>query len=316
MATASRAPDRSCAAQRTARRRRRDRMGHAPPRPLHSRPVHFADDLRHLLYGAAGRLAAAKAENQLRADPWPRHHAKSRRKAACRRGGTGQPGRFLDHRRAGRRRARARHSRRSGNGARRPRIRQRHRRARLPAGRRGRRRNRGRQRGGARLCRAPPQFAHQHRDARAAGGAQRRADPDREIDGPAADLLCRRRRARADARTRIRVAGEGPAACAHPRRAGEQPALGARLGNGGRDHPRLWRDAASRMGRAPDRRALHSRRLWLADLDARLRPGGPRTVQEAPRTRRGARRLILNRPLSAPRRRHSRRHRRPFAPLR
>ncbi len=175
VAAAPRASDRSCAAQRTARRRRRDRMGNAPARPVHSRPVHLADDLRHLAYGAAGRLAAAEAQDQFRADPRPRHHAKPRRKPACRRGGTGQP--------------------RSDSGSSPhkagvalalgipgeavmglvgPRIRQRHRRARLSARRRSRRRDRGRQRGRRLLLRrAPPQPADQHRDAGTAGGAQR-----------------------------------------------------------------------------------------------------------------------------------------------
>jgi hypothetical protein len=134
--------------------------------------------------------------------------------------------------------------------------------------------------------------------------------------GLAADLLRRRRRTRADARARIRFAGQGAAARARPRRTGQQLALGARLGDCGRDHTRLWRDPAARMGRAADRRPLHPRRLCLADLDARFRSRRPGAVQKAPRDGRTRERLSFIRPLSAPRLRHFRRHRRPFAPPR
>ena len=66
---------------------------------------------------------------------------------------------------------------RSGDGPGRAGLRRRHRGARLPA-RRGGGRGDGRgQRGGADLCRAPPQHADQPGDARAGGRAGRRPDP-------------------------------------------------------------------------------------------------------------------------------------------
>ncbi len=71
---------------------------------------------RRLLCRAAGRLAAAEAEDQLRSDPRAGHHPEARR---GRQGGgrpAGAPGRLLDHRRPGRDRARARHSGRGGDG--------------------------------------------------------------------------------------------------------------------------------------------------------------------------------------------------------
>src|SRR3546814_1158100 len=70
------------------------------------------------------------------------------------------------------------------------------------------------------------------------------------------------------------------AARTNPEVAGQQPALGACLGDRGRGGARLGCDTASRMGRAADRRAGHPRHLCLADLDARLRTRRPGAVQD------------------------------------
>ena len=73
------------AAQHPARRRRRDRMGLAPARHRHPRPVRRALLCRPLLCRAAGRLDAAEAEDQLRSDPRAGHHPEARRRATRRR---------------------------------------------------------------------------------------------------------------------------------------------------------------------------------------------------------------------------------------
>ena len=73
------------AAQRAARRRRRDRMGLAPARHRDPRPVLRAGCGRRLLCRAAGRLAAAEAEDQLRSDPRARSSPRSSPRATSRR---------------------------------------------------------------------------------------------------------------------------------------------------------------------------------------------------------------------------------------
>ncbi len=115
------------AAQPAARRGRCHRVGHAPSGSGHSRPVRSALCRGHLLCRAAGRLAPAEAQDQLRADSWTRHHAQHRARQSRRDRASGEPGRLLDRRRPARHRARARHSGRGGHGPGRPVVRRRHR---------------------------------------------------------------------------------------------------------------------------------------------------------------------------------------------
>ena len=103
LAAASDAARRDGAAQPAARRRRCDRMGLAPARHRNPRAAVSAGDRRHLLCRAAGRLAAAETEDELRSDPRPCDHTESWAKAIKPAvAQAGAAGGFLDHRGADR----------------------------------------------------------------------------------------------------------------------------------------------------------------------------------------------------------------------
>ena len=80
------------------RRRRRGRMGIAPGRHRHPRPVRQPGDGRHLLCRPERRLAAVQAEDQLRPDPRAGDLAQHRRRQHGGGRQAGAAGRFLGDR--------------------------------------------------------------------------------------------------------------------------------------------------------------------------------------------------------------------------
>ena len=224
---------------------------------------------RRLLCRAAGRVAAAKAQDQFRPDPGAGHHPQPGREQSGRHCAAGEPSGFLDHRGAGGDCARARHSGRSGDGVGRSQFRRGHRSAGFPAAGRSHCGDGGRQRIGAGLYCPASQSDDLSRHDRVPGGVQFRADPGRACDRIAANVAGGGTGAGAVPVAGHRGLRQGAVAVALAGGADQRLALvaaergGGRQLGGGRGHCPA---ATARMGRAGGRHLGDFGGLWLRHL--------------------------------------------------
>ena len=118
-------------------------------------------------------------------------------------------------------------------------------------------------------------------DDHPAGDPVGRPDPGHARAGAAADVAGDRAGDGAAARARLRRGRQVAAAAADPRSAGVRLALAADLRRRGGDRRRRACDPGSGMGRAAVRNSGDPAVVRLCPVDPRLRPRGPRAVQDA-----------------------------------